>query len=65
MTESVNIREIVLEILMEVTENGQYSHVILRDVLSKYQYLDKSCLLYTSRCVEETGAVMTSKSLRW
>ena len=41
MTKTVNEREIVLEILMEVTENGAYSHRILRDVLTKYQYLDK------------------------
>ena len=54
MTESVNIREIVLEILMEVTENGQYSHVILRDVLSKYQYLDKRERAFITRVTEGT-----------
>ena len=35
MTKTVNEREIVQGILMEVTENGQYSHIVLRDVLSK------------------------------
>ena len=34
MTKSVNEREIVLGILMEVTENGQYSHKVLRDAIS-------------------------------
>lgn len=41
MTKSINEREIVLAVLLEVTENGQFSHIILRDVLSKYQYLEK------------------------
>ena len=39
MTKAVNERELVLAVLMEVTENGQFSHIVLRDVLSKYQYL--------------------------
>ena len=34
-------RELVLGILMEVTKDGEYSHIALRNVLSKYQYLDK------------------------
>ena len=38
MGKQINEREIVLEILMEITENGAYSHKILGDVLSKYQY---------------------------
>ena len=29
MTKSVNEREIVLEVLLEITENGQFSHIIL------------------------------------
>ena len=41
MTKTVNEREIVLGILMETVENGQYSHIVLRDVLAKYQYLSK------------------------
>ena len=41
MTKSVNEREIVLEVLLEITENGQFSHIILRDVLNKYQHLEK------------------------
>ena len=43
----VSERELVLGILLEVTEHGGYSHLVLRDVLAKYQYLDKkrACLL--------------------
>ena len=40
-TDSVNTRELILEILLEVTERGQYSHLVIRSVLEKYQYLDK------------------------
>ena len=35
MTKPVNEREIVLAVLMEVTENGAYSHVVLREVLEE------------------------------
>ena len=41
MAKPINERELVLGILMEVTEKGQYSHIVLREVLGKYQYLDK------------------------
>lgn len=54
MTKSVNEREIVLGILMEVTENGQYSHKVLRDVLSKYQYLTKQERAFITRVTEGT-----------
>lgn len=54
MTKSVNEREIVLAILMEVTENGRYSHVILRDVLAKYQYLEKRERAFITRVTEGT-----------
>ena len=30
MTKTVNEREIVLEVLLEITENRQFSHIILR-----------------------------------
>ena len=38
MAKAINEREIVAAILMEVTENGRYSHIVLREVLTKYQY---------------------------
>ena len=41
MTNGVSVRELVLEILIEVNEKEQYSHLVLRDVLNKYQYLEK------------------------
>lgn len=37
----VNLRELVLSVLLSVTRDGAYSHVALKDVLDKYQYLSK------------------------
>ena len=37
MSDSVNTRELVLQMLIEINEKHQYSHLVLRDVLSKYQ----------------------------
>lgn len=54
MTNSVNGREIVLEILLEVTEKGQFSHIVLRDTLGKYQYLDKRDRAFITRTVDGT-----------
>lgn len=58
MTRPVNIREIILGILMEVTEEEQYIHVVLRDVLSKYQYLEKRDRAFISRVAEGTVEYM-------
>lgn len=54
MTKPVNLREIALGILMEITENEAYSHVVLREVLEKYQYLEKRDRAFISRIVEGT-----------
>jgi len=47
-------RELVLGILMEVTQGNEYSHVALRNVLSKYQYLDKKERAFITRVTEGT-----------
>ena len=54
MTKAANEREIVLETLLEITENGQFSHIILRDVLNKYQYLEKRERAFITRVVDGT-----------
>ena len=54
MTKAANEREIVLETLLEITENGQFSHIILRDVLNKYQYLEKRERAVITRVVDGT-----------
>ena len=45
-------RELVLGILMEVTRDGEYSHIALRNVLNKYQYLDKKERSFITRVTE-------------
>lgn len=47
-------RELVLGVLLEVTRDGEYSHISLRNVLGKYQYLDKRDRAFITRVVEGT-----------
>jgi 16S rRNA (cytosine967-C5)-methyltransferase len=54
MTKPLNEREIVLGILMDVTEHDVYSHIALGNVLSKYQYLDKKERAFITRVTEGT-----------
>ena len=35
-----NTRELILDMLVEILENGAYSHLVVRDVLDKYDYMD-------------------------
>lgn len=54
MTNNVSVRELVLDILIEVNEKEQYSHLVIRDVLSKYQYLEKKERAFLTRLAEGT-----------
>lgn len=54
MTDAVNTRELILGVLMEITEEGKYSHLVLGSVLEKYQYLDKRERAFLTRTVEGT-----------
>ena len=54
MTKAVNERELVLGILLEITKNGEHEHIILRNPLSKYQYLEKRERAFITRVVEGT-----------
>ena len=56
MTTKVNERALVLEMLLAVNEEGQYSHLVLRDVLDKYQYLGKQERAFLTRLMEGTLA---------
>ena len=53
MTKQVTERELVLAILMEVTQQNVYSHLALNAVLEKYQYLEKKERAFITRV---TGA---------
>ncbi|MCI5494536.1 MAG: 16S rRNA (cytosine(967)-C(5))-methyltransferase RsmB [Lachnospiraceae bacterium] len=54
MTDSVNIRELVLELLLRITRDGEYSHIAINAVLSKYQYLEKRERSFVTREAEGT-----------
>ncbi len=54
MTDSVNIRELVLSLLLEITRDGEYSHIAISGVLGKYQYLDKKERAFITRVTEGT-----------
>lgn len=53
MTDKINERELALGILLEV-EKGEKSHIILRQVLEKYQYLSKQERAFITRLTEGT-----------
>lgn len=50
----VNTRELILGILLEVLEEGNYSHLVIRGVLDKYQYLEKQERAFITRVCEGT-----------
>lgn len=54
MTNTINEREIALDILMEINEREQYIHVLLNDALRKYQYLEKNERAFITRLVKGT-----------
>lgn len=54
MTKTTGSREIILDILLEILEKGNYSHVVLRQALGKYQYLEKQDRAFISRVAEGT-----------
>lgn len=54
MSDSINTRELCLQMLIEINEKHQYSHLVLRDVLSKYQYLSKQERAFITRLTEGT-----------
>lgn len=54
MTNNVNVREIVLDMLIDMEKNGTPSHILERETLAKYQYLDKSNRAFITRVFEGT-----------
>jgi len=49
-----NIRELALDMLMEILEKGEYSHLVIRNVLDKYHYLDLRDKAFVKRMTEGT-----------
>lgn len=54
----VNTRELILGILLEVIEEDNYSHLVIRSVLDKYQYLEKQERAFITRVSEGTIQTM-------
>ncbi len=50
----VNTRELALDVLMEILEKGAYSHLAIRDVLDKYNYMEQREKAFVKRVVEGT-----------
>lgn len=53
-TNVINLREIIVSTLMEIIEEEEYCHVVLGQVLEKYQYLEKRDRAFITRVVEGT-----------
>lgn len=54
MTNGINTREMILEILLEIEEEGKHSHIAIRNALSKYQFLPKQERAFITRVCEGT-----------
>ena len=50
----INTREVILDALMEILEKGQYSHLVMQGVLTKYGYLEKQERSFIKRVCEGT-----------
>ncbi len=49
-----NTRELVLNMLLAITEENQFSHILIRDVLNKYNYWDSKDKNFVKRLTEGT-----------
>ena len=54
MASSVNERELVLDTLLMITRDGEYSHIVLKNVLDQYQYLEKKERAFITRVLNGT-----------
>lgn len=54
MTNCISTREIVLDMLLDMEKNSTPSHIVKRDTLAKYQYLDKTNRAFISRIFDGT-----------
>ncbi len=54
MTNGVNTREMILEILLEIEEEGRHCHIAIRNALSKYQFLPRQERAFVTRVCEGT-----------
>lgn len=50
----VNIREMAVDVLLEILEKNKYSHLVIRDVLQKHDYLEGRDKAFLKRLTEGT-----------
>lgn len=50
----MNIRELILEMLIEILEQDGYSHLVIRSVLDKYNYMESRDKAFMKRVTEGT-----------
>ena len=65
MINGINSREMILEILLEI-EEGEHSHVAIRNALSKYQFLpnqDRALLPVSVKERWNTGSRLITLSI--
>lgn len=53
-SQSINTRELTLQILLKVLEEGEYTSTVIPNVLKNYQYLEKSERAFLTRLCEGT-----------
>ncbi len=53
ISSGVNTRELILEILLEIDEEGEHSHIAIRNALSKYQFCQNRRELLSRESVRE------------
>ena len=63
MTNSLNLRELALEILLEVEKTGAYPNVLLKQTLDKFIYMEKQERAFLTRLVE--GSVERKLTLEY
>lgn len=54
MTDNISTRELSLQMLIEINEKGQFSHIVLKGVLDKHQYLPKKERAFITRLTDGT-----------
>lgn len=63
MTNGINTRELILEILLEIEEEGRHSHIAIRNALSKYQFLPRQERAFITRVCEGNSGIQNSDRL--
>lgn len=58
MTNGISTRELILNVLLEINKDGEYSHITIRNTLEKHQFLPKQDRAFITRVCEGTVEYM-------